>query len=178
MVIVPLLERHWGRQDKGSVASSSWTQTWIHQMNQPEHPGLMQTSFYTPLHPCKQYNSDIMIKMSWSSASLFRWEKPSHMHSSHANLPTCLQMSPTYSLTHPCTNQHVKFTSHFLCLWHSPPGILVHPNTRACNLLTLSMLHMTIVLLSHLVEKVPSQELFSAQRLAWVWYDRFSRWCQ
>ena len=39
---------------------------------------------------------------------------------------------------------------------------------------TLSMLHATIVSLSHLVEKVPLQELFSAQSLVWVWYDRFS----
>ena len=39
------------------------------------------------------------------------------------------------------------------------------------------MLHTTIVALSCLVEKVPSQELFSAQSLSWVWYDRFSGWC-
>ena len=42
-------------------------------------------------------------------------------------------------------------------------------------LLTLSLPHATIVMLSDLVEKVPLQELFSAQSLARVWYDRFSR---
>ena len=40
-------------------------------------------------------------------------------------------------------------------------------------ILTLSMLHVTIVSLSCLVEKVPSKELFSAQSLVQVWYDRF-----
>ena len=41
--------------------------------------------------------------------------------------------------------------------------------------LTLSMPHTTIVTLSCLVKKVPLQELFIAQSLASVWYDRFSR---
>ena len=45
------------------------------------------------------------------------------------------------------------------------------------SILTLSALHATIVLLSYLVGKVPMQELFSDQSLAWVWYDTFSRWC-
>ena len=35
------------------------------------------------------------------------------------------------------------------------------------------MPHVTIVMLSHLVTKVPLQELFSAQSLASVWYDEF-----
>ena len=45
-------------------------------------------------------------------------------------------------------------------------------------MLPLSMPHTTIVSLSCLVEKVSLQRLFSSQSLAWVWYDRFSRWCQ
>ena len=44
-------------------------------------------------------------------------------------------------------------------------GILSVHFTPYSNL-TLSALHVTIVLLSHLVEKVPAQELFSAQSLA------------
>ena len=42
-------------------------------------------------------------------------------------------------------------------------------------ILILSVPHATIVSFSCLVEKVPSQEPFSAQILVGVWYDRFFR---
>ena len=54
---------------------------------------------------CKQYNSDVMIMTSRLSATLFRQEKPLHMHSRVvADLPAHLQMSPTYPPTHPHMN--------------------------------------------------------------------------
>ena len=41
----------------------------------------MSEPFYTTVHLCKQYDSDIMTMMSQLSVPSFRWRKPSHVHS-------------------------------------------------------------------------------------------------
>ena len=73
--------------------------------------------------------------VSWLSAPLFRWEKPLHMYSSHADSPVHTQTSLTYPPFVLTWTAKLNVIAQFLQLWHSPPGILVHPHTSACNLL-------------------------------------------
>ena len=76
--------------------------------------------------------------MSWSSASSFRQEKPSHMSSKVklTHLHT-LQMSPTYSPIHPCMNCYVISTSQFLHLWHVYEYMYVCPSDSQYHLKSL-----------------------------------------
>ena len=80
----------------------------------------------------------IMTVMSWSSAPLFQQEKPCTYAVESCQL-TCTSVSIPAShfwqLYQLCTNHLVNSISRFPSLWHSPPGISVHPHTRAWNLL-------------------------------------------
>ena len=91
------------------------------------------------------YNSQIMQSVwLWHHSNgitmvfPFRWEMPScmcswvmlthlHIHRHPPTYPPCI-------LTWPAK---LNFIVQFLWLQHSPPGILVHPHTGACNLLKL-----------------------------------------
>ena len=92
-------------------------------------------TFIPTLKLCKKDVSDII---KWCHCCLllhFGQEKPLCMCSQvkQAHLHICWHPQPI-SHTLPCMNHYVSFIPQSQCLWHSPPGILVHPHTTACNL--------------------------------------------
>ena len=76
---------------------------------------------------------DIMI-----ICSTFSVGKPLCMHRGNAIIHLHIWQhhcqNPQLLLLHP--NLIIFSLTHILCLWHSPPGILVCPHTRALNLFT------------------------------------------
>ena len=107
-----LFERHWDSQDRGLVALPAKTQTGT------EPPGSCRSLFleFSSLH--KQHDSDVIIMMSWSSDSLFHWEKPLCRCRRVMLTPLCLCRCcwPTpYFLS--WTTQ-LNFVSQFLWVWH------------------------------------------------------------
>ena len=72
--------------------------------------------------------------------STFSMGKPLHMHRGNAviclHICQCCHQNPKLLPLHP--NLIIFSWTQILCLWHSPPGILVCPCTRDLNLFTTS----------------------------------------